>query len=256
MTGNHTSPSSRGFTLIELLVVIAILALLLAIFTPALDQLKDLAAMVSCADRMRQMGMAMMGYADEAKLRIPGPNWRRAHHRGWLYSDLQMDQLEHLRSGLMWPYLRGVDSYRCPDDYDEDPDMVPHRPNNSRMITSYCMNGSVCGYGHRAQVAATDGSTCDLHGQPWVFWDTYKWTEYEANDVIMWEADETTSQKGWWHDGSNFPWEGITQRHIDRGNTVCADGHAEWMLLTDYYAMDCAGKTRLWNTPGKANGRW
>jgi len=245
----------NGFTLIELMIVIIIIIILLSILSPSVNLVKNYAKMMMCADRMRNLGLSQMSYANDSKAKIPGPNWRRPHSRGWLYSDLQMDKLEDLRSGLLWPYMGTYEAYRCPDDYREDPATVPHRPNNSRMITSYCMNGSVCAYGRRDRLFATSGK-CSLHGEPWEFWDTFKWTEFEANDIIMWEADETTSQAGWWHDGANYPWEGITQRHIYKGNTVCADGHAEWLSLEDYYSMDIPGKTRLWNTPGTVNGRW
>ncbi len=248
----HEAPSSsKGFTLIELLVVIAIIALLLAIFAPTMGQIKLYAKMMMCAKRMNQVGVSQMSYASENKRHLPGPNWRRSHSRGWLYSDLKMDELWHLETGQLWPFQNSYESYRCPDDKVEPP--VYHRPNNSRMITSYCMNGSVCGYGRRALI--TTSEACQWHPSSGVkYWDTYRFTDFDANDIIIWEADETTGQKGWWHDGSNYPWEGITNRHLYRGNTVCADGHAEWLLLDDYYSMNIGSRTRLWCNPGTANG--
>ena len=234
----------NGFTLIELLVVIAIITLLLAVGTPSIRHTMDFAGLIGCASNFRQVGLAFQGYTADNSGKLPGPNWRKSNGKGWLYSNLQMDSLEGLESGLLWPYINEYSIYRCPDD-DTDPETVPNRPNNSRVITSYCMNGSVCAYGARAYDSSTG------------YWDSYKWIDFDPMDVVLWETDETRSG-GWWHDAANFPWEGITGRHLDRGNTVCADGHAEWMLVDDYYklgANSAPGPNRLWNTPGTWDGR-
>ena len=60
-----------GFTLIELLVVIAIIALLLAIFMPALQRVKKQAKGVVCKNNLKQIGMAANLYALDQDLYIP-----------------------------------------------------------------------------------------------------------------------------------------------------------------------------------------
>jgi len=72
-----------GFTLIELLVVVAIIAVLIAILLPALGEARAIAMQMSCAGRMKQIGMGMHMYLNENKDTFPP--WRYADPVGFLY---------------------------------------------------------------------------------------------------------------------------------------------------------------------------
>jgi prepilin-type N-terminal cleavage/methylation domain-containing protein len=61
----------RGFTLIELLVVVAIIAVLMSILLPALSQARGIAMQMSCAGRMKQVGLGMHMYLNEYKETFP-----------------------------------------------------------------------------------------------------------------------------------------------------------------------------------------
>ena len=60
-----------AFTLIELLTVIAIIGILAAILIPTVGKVRDMARATQCSSNMRQIGMAVMAYANDNKNATP-----------------------------------------------------------------------------------------------------------------------------------------------------------------------------------------
>jgi prepilin-type N-terminal cleavage/methylation domain-containing protein/prepilin-type processing-associated H-X9-DG protein len=100
-------PSARGaaFTLLELLVVIVIIAIVAAITFPIMSGVKVRGQQAACASNMRQIGAALLTYANENDDQLPETTHTAGvkFERAWIY--------------VLKPYLANLDKVRiCPAD--------------------------------------------------------------------------------------------------------------------------------------------
>jgi prepilin-type N-terminal cleavage/methylation domain-containing protein len=111
----------RAFTLIELLVVIAIIAVLMAILMPALSRAKDQARRLHCINNVKTLTFTWLLYKDDNDDKMVGGHPARTSD-AWMLGPRGNDPdplercKEGLRQGLLFPYVKNIDVYRCPSD--------------------------------------------------------------------------------------------------------------------------------------------
>lgn len=102
--------SAAGFTLIELLVVIAIISILASILFPVFARAREQARKSSCASNMRQLGLAVMSYAQDFDEDLP-PFSNGLGYKGSLgYGGADGQRW----ADLILPYIKNTQVFDCP----------------------------------------------------------------------------------------------------------------------------------------------
>jgi prepilin-type N-terminal cleavage/methylation domain-containing protein/prepilin-type processing-associated H-X9-DG protein len=215
-------PPRRGFTLIELLVVIAIIAILAAILFPVFAQARDKARQASCLSNCKQLGLALMMYANDYDDTLPpakigaSPPFRHecaATGEGYpLYPAFWQD--------VIIPYSKNRDILRCPSRPDRG-----YVPNKADKPVNGDPKSLLFGYtgNHWAFVNKTDKSVTtgwNAHGR------TLASISEPANLIFVLEGFSSCPEVRWRVD------QNLDCSVHNGGSTyVFCDGHAKWMRV-------------------------
>lgn len=228
---------AAAFTLIELLVVIAIISILAAILFPVFAQAREKARQSACLSNTRQIGMALMQYAQDydetVVLNDNGPDWG-------VKPDSWVD--------LLVPYVKGEGIFVCPSSQDEEQDRVFFIGDRPRF--TYAINNV---YWWEAANAIFEKSTVRALAQ----------IEDSAGTVFCGDSarDRTVGSSAHWgfqvtgdtfFPNTNPPSLGTSDRtqglfvarHNGGLNFTYFDGHTKWMKL-EQAAQKNSGTNRM-----------
>ena len=182
--GRVTSPSKKtfhqrfAFTLVELLVVIAIIGILIGMLLPAVQQVREAARRIQCANNLRQIGLATLNY-ESAFMKFP-ESYRRPENaptnRGWS------------AQALLLPYLdQGNLSANIDFDLEYvDPSQTVDLGNGPQLLASARIPNYICPSEIRDQVRI-DGDTGEPEHYP---------LNYAANAGVWFVYDPANGSTG------------------------------------------------------------
>ena len=248
----------RGFTLIELLVVIAIIAILAALLLPALSKAKDKGNRAYCTSNMRQIGIAQNMYATDNGDFLPYPDWGSGY-QGWLYGpgdprDINKtpwvnDIKSAYTNGTWFPLLVNPGVYVCPTDRKSK-----YYKDRVNKLSSYIMNGAVCGYGK----LPPSGRTSPLSVKVTAVWSTLCYLMWEPDETLVNPNNGTVIGAFAYNDASSFPdhGEGVGHLHGSGATILALDGHVPFITYKQFQAEQAnPRKGLLWWYPTSVDGR-
>jgi len=227
----------RGFTLIELLVVIAIITLLAAILQPALSRAKAKAQEVTCLSNLKQLQVCAKLYSLDYDGFLPPnryvydlvtgtPSFGFSDNLTWCAGLAPFDTTtRNIERGLLFPYNKSTDIYRCPADMSRV--RTPEgKPLNLKRTRSYNMSQSINGVPYSDKTifppSFTKESEIDNPSpQELLFF-------VGVHEDCILDSHFGIPPRGWaFAEESPRWWDLPAGRHSQGGNFSFADGHVE-----------------------------
>jgi prepilin-type N-terminal cleavage/methylation domain-containing protein/prepilin-type processing-associated H-X9-DG protein len=272
-------PKIRGnaFTLIELLVVIAIIAILAAMLLPALNKAKQKTQAISCMNQLKQLTLGWIMFNGDNNGSLP-PNGEQgeqptsatdpAYQEGgqyaqWCPGDLKntsiaalvKSQISFIQNGLIYPYVKTVDVYKCPADlnvFKFGPVTLGPKPR------SYSMNCWLSPFPGKDAFSLTIGGTTKAR----IFYkDTDIIQPGPALTFVFIDENEKSIDDGYFAGSPGDPnhWENISAtRHGRAGGLSFADGHSEIKRWSDANVLNppTAGGSNFASDPASGDNAW
>ncbi|MHB8996621.1 MAG: DUF1559 family PulG-like putative transporter [Armatimonadota bacterium] len=178
-----------GFTLIELLVVIAIIAILAAILFPVFAKAREKARQSSCASNLKQIGLAIMQYAQDYDEMYPMTYLGTAPNPYIFWMSTKTSD------GLLHPYTKNWQVFVCP---------------SSTLAYSYGLNRRIYGLWPGGTADTTPCSMGEV--------------QYPSSKISVGDAGRAYYI---YADNAGTPPWGLAGIHSEMANTLYMDGHVK-----------------------------
>jgi len=222
---------NSGFTLIELLVVIAIIAILAAILFPVFSKAREKARQASCLSNEKQILLGIMMYEEDYDELFP-----YCYPSDPISTNGPVFGPYNSATTIIDPYVKSTKIYTCPSAAPHSGAWADGVVNPDNLHITYQLNANLGGY-EFTYVSA--GSY------------TYGWTSpvsessitHISNTIAMVETEDYGSE--WWGCSGRSVWTGqqsAYQRHNGGNNLGFCDGHAKWVIGTNWEATAAGGQ--------------
>jgi prepilin-type N-terminal cleavage/methylation domain-containing protein/prepilin-type processing-associated H-X9-DG protein len=270
---------TSGFTLIELLVVILIIVLLAAILFPVFAKARDNARRASCQSNLKQLGLALMQYAQDYDERLP------VGTKGVGYVGTGT-QIGVGWAGQIYPYAKSAQIYVCPNDNTPTPcsygynQNIPREDDHfmgqlarinapERTVMLFEVAGDITDVskpydpdtntGDRNSAAGDGADGGGLN-------PTFPFTDPSSNVLVLYDTGPMSHNTGvpeynrWdlWPDmyaglsGASYePKISGKGRHLEGSNILFGDGHVKWLKGKNI----SNGRSAITTSDGESFGR-
>ena len=225
-----------AFTLTELLVVISVITLIVAILLPALSRAKEKAREVSCLNNLKQLQICAKLYSMENDGFLPpnryayniatnAPSIGFSEKLTWCAGLAPFDTTtENIESGLLFPYNKSTDIYRCPSDMAR----VRTREGkvlNIRRTRSYNMSQSINGVPYVGEAIFPPSFTKESDIDDPAPSELLFFVGVHEDCIL--DSLFGIPPRGWKFSEETRWWDLPAGRHSQGGNFSFADGHVE-----------------------------
>ncbi len=217
----------EGFSRVDVAVVLGVVVFVAVAWLPALGRSGSGQERVVCQANIASLARAVAMYAVDNADALPHPSWGSLSSSpgpdNWCYATsmpgvgkipnlmgrdgpfAHTNQLPFYAAGQLARFARGQQEFMCPLDWERATGagiQAIFWRERELKLTSYTMNGAVCGYGGSREVASASSGV------------TYKLSAFTPLDRVLWEVDETLPFN--FNDAASNPSngnEGVSQRH-------------------------------------------
>jgi prepilin-type processing-associated H-X9-DG protein len=243
-----------GFTLTELFVVMVTVAILALLLLPALAGTKPNSQAFQCLENLRQLTLGWQMYAEDNNGRLtpnlelgeqpysatdpnilPGGMWIQ-WCPGNMKSAVINQQTNLIMAGLIYPYVKNANIYKCPADLS----VIRVGPLSFPKPRSYSMNCWLAPYpGHDAKSIGQAPKMARIFRK-----DTDLTCPGPALTFVFIDENETSIDDGFFCGGPNDPgvagrwYNAPSTRHGNASGLSYADGHSEMKRWSDMSLVD------------------